>query len=222
MAEHVEPSMKYLQKFTSPLWDLIDLENYKPVSIIEAQRAGFDVVIIDMQHRAYGLMADNGQTANTTFFVLRHQSAYRQPQIADIGRVRQYDVRLQVSVDSEAIYMAVPAKQIRPGEWEAILQIMATLAAELKETPATGQQHVKGRVSYRPVGAGYAVYLFWTIVSLIVAVTMLGFGLGGLFGLTKLAETWRESNKLSGEMLLASVFFFFGALHSYTKAKKRR
>lgn len=66
MAEHVEPSMKYLQKFTSPLWDLIDLENYKPVSIIEAQRAGFDVVIIDMQHRAYGLMADNGQTANTT------------------------------------------------------------------------------------------------------------------------------------------------------------
>ncbi|MFZ6798394.1 hypothetical protein [Undibacterium sp. Di24W] len=214
MATKIAPSKEYLNKFTSPLWDLLDLENCKPLAIIEGEREDYPFIIIDMQHDELGLLAGDQRTAVSTFFILAHQKKISHP------RITQPLVDFQISADKQHIYLVSPKKKVRPGEWEVVLKKAINVADALVEAD-TDKSAKPFPATYTPVGGGAWVHAFWALMSLLFSILFLIEGFGGLLGWIKLDPSRSESFKLSIEFLVASPFAFWGALYYYQKFKKR-
>lgn len=215
MATKITPAIEYLQKFASPLWDLLDLENCKPLSIIEGERDGYSFIIIDMRHDELGLMAGDQRTAISTFFIVAHRKKIDNPCIL------QCPIGCQVSADKRHVYLVSPKKQVRPGEWENSLAKARNVADSLVEASTNTASQKPLPATYRPVGYGAVSHAFWAIVSLLFSILFFIEGIGGLLGWIRLDPSRSESLKLGLEFLLASPFAFWGALYYYKKFKKR-
>ena len=216
MATKIAPSKEYLNKFASPLWDLLDLENCKPLAIIEGEREDYPFIIIDMQHDELGLLAGDQRTAVSTFFIVAHRKKISHP------RITQPLVDFQISADKQHVYLVSPKKKVRPGEWEAILKKARNVAESLVESGTNTASEKPFPATYTPVGGGAWVQAFWALVSLLFSILFLIEGFGGLLGWIKLDPSRSESIKLSLQFLLASPFAFWGAFYYYKKFKMRR
>lgn len=220
-ATKITPEQQYLRQFPSPLWDALDLEHCTPLSVIEGKLAAHPFMIIEMRHLAHGLLAENGEMASSTFFVINHLKNH--PGL----RITQYPRQFQISADSHYVYLVSTSKKVKPGEWEFLLEqtmqvVDGLVVADAPDGPAASNvsNELPAR-TYTPVGAGRLVHAFWTVVALLFAGLSFAYGMGGLLGLTKLAPTWAETSKLGLQCLLAGLFFLFGAWISWSKYKKR-
>jgi hypothetical protein len=214
-AENVKPADDYLDKFSSPLWDLIDLENCKPLTIVEGVRGGRPFVVIEMQHLAYGLLAENGKTATSTFFIVKHLK-----QLNDKA-IKPSSNEYQVSVDRDWVYLVIPSKKIRPANWEEMLTTTVEVAATLKDHEVVPANQENPKKTYTPVGPGVIIESFWLIVYLVFAVIFLIFGLVGISGMVYLADTRNESVVLGWQSLLVSAITFGAAFLQSKKVVKR-
>lgn len=215
MATKITPTREYLKKFSSPLWDLLDLENCKPLSIIEGEREDYPFIIIDMRHNELGLMAGDQRTAISTFFILEHRKKLNQP------RITRCPAHYQVSADKRHVYLVSPKQQVRPGEWEDRLKETIDVAEGLVESSTNTTHQKPAPATYTPVGPGALSNAFWALVSLLLSILFLVEGIGGLMGWIELDPSRSESVKLGLEFLVASPFAFCGALYYYIKFKKR-
>lgn len=215
MAEQIPPSREYLQQFESPLWELLDLEDCKPLTIIEGTRAHFPFIVIEMQHAAYGPFSDNGKTTTSTFFVVRHG----QPAGAKLHTSPSQSY--QVSTDRDCVYLVIPGKKVRPGAWETMLGQACNVAMSLADHGATWDNQVTRGRSYTPAGAGVLIYACWFLISLSFAILSFVFGIGGLLGMTKLDSNKSASTSLAWQFLLFSAGAFGGAYYYYKRIKKR-
>ena len=214
-AENLKPTSDYLKKFSSPLWDLIDLEDCKPLTIVEGVREGKPFVVIEMQHLAYGLLAENGNTATSTFFIVKHLQ-----QLKD-KTIKPSPNEYQVSIDRDWVYLVLPSKKIRTGNWEEMLAKAIEIAATHKEHGAVPPNQEKQQKTYTPVGPGVIFHSLWLIVYLVFAVIFLIFGLVGISGMVHLADTRNESVVLGWESLLVSLVTFVAAFLQSKKVVKR-
>jgi hypothetical protein len=215
LAQTINPTKDYLQQFSSPLWDLLDLDDCKPLTIIEGHRGTLPFVVIDMQHAAYGPLSDNGKTAISTFFIVRHLKKLSNAVIT------QVPPGYQVSADSDCVYLVAPSKKIRPGQWESMLEKTLAMAASVSDRVAVSATQTTVRRTYTPVGAGLFINAFWFLVCLLFGVLFIIYGLGGILGMTSLSESRSESVLLGWQLLLLSAGSFFGAFLYYKKIKKR-
>ncbi|WP_395010660.1 hypothetical protein [Undibacterium sp.] len=215
MAKNIIPSREYLKQFSSPLWDLLDLENCEPLTIIEGFRENFPFVVIEMRHLAYGPLSDNGKTAISTFFIVKHLQQLTDPVIT------QYPSEYQVSADLDCVYLVLPSKKIRPGNWEAMLAKTIQVATTLKDQVGLPPNQRKQRKTYTPVGAGVLINSFWALVCLLVSVVFLICGVGSILGIIPLADIKSESVSLGWKCLLISPGAFWGASYYYERVKKR-
>ncbi|MBI3712703.1 MAG: hypothetical protein HY253_07045 [Burkholderiales bacterium] len=215
MPRKITPSKKYLEKFASPLWDLLDMENCKPLSIIEGERGDYPFIIIDMQHYEFGFFAGDQRTTVSTFFVVAHRKKINNPRIAQ--RVADF----HVSVDKQHVYLVSPGKKVSPGEWENNLKKTMNVAEDLFEASTDTASEKPSPVTYTPIGRSAVTHAFSAIVCLLFSALFLIEGLGGLFGFIELDPSRSASIKLSLEFLLASPFALFGAIYFYIRFKKR-
>lgn len=215
MARKLPPSKEYLQQFSSPLWNLLDLEDCKPLTIIEGHRGAFAFRVIEMQHSAYGPLSDNGKTAVSTFFIVKHLKELSELEITKPPH--QY----QVSADRDYVYLVAPSKKVRPSDWEQLLKLTINIAESLCVQAADRVTSASSPKTFTPVGAGILVYGFWCLVCLIFAIVSLVYGIGGILGMTRLSTTGSGSAQLGWQFLLFSAGAFWGALLYYKKIKKR-
>lgn len=215
MAQKITPSKDYLQQFSSPLWDLLDLDDCKPLTIIEGHRDTLPFIVIEMQHAAYGPLSDNGKTAISTFFIVRHLKKLSKPVITQVPH------GYQVSADGDCVYLVVPSKKVRPGEWETMLEKTLALAVSVCDQTAVSSTQTNVGRTYTPVGAGLFINAFWFLVCLVFGVLFIIYGLGAILGMTSLSESRSESVLLGWKLLLLSAGAFFGAFLYYKKIKKR-
>jgi hypothetical protein len=214
MAIEVTPSKEYLRRFSSPLWDLLDLESCKPIQIVEGERGAYGFVIIEMEHFAYGLLSDNQDRASSTFFIVTI------PESCSNRSINWYPPAYQVSVDRDYVYLVSPSKKLRPGDWERHLQLTIDVVESLDD-PAAKAFSPSNKRTFQPVGGGVATYAISGLFSLGISVLGLVVGLGGIFGLIKVHSTWVESATKGLQYLFVSAVFFLGFLHCKKKIKKR-
>lgn len=215
MATKITPTREYLKKFASPLWDLLDLDNCKPLSIIEGEREDCPFIIIDMRHDELGLLAGDQRTAISTFFIVEHRKKLNKP------RITRCPVGYQVSADQRHVYLVSSKQQVRPGEWENRLKEAMNVAGGLVETSTNTTNQKPSPATYTPVGSGAFPHAFWAFVSLLFSILFLIEGIGGLMGWIELDPSRSESVKLGLKFLVASPFAFCGAFYNYIKFKKR-
>lgn len=230
-AREVEVTGDFLEKFSNPLWNKLDLENCKALSAIEGGQDGYRFIILELEHLRFGLLAENGQRAVTTFFIVAIPGSI-------LGRqVSWHPVGCQVSTDGGYAYLARPGKRARPKEWRHLIQETIKTVESLKR-----RGEVAGRepATYRPVGAPAAVHAFWAIVAIAFALLFLGAGVGTMFGLidyradcfpnaatprcTATTTVWRgwEAFKAGGMYLMGSGFCIYGAFYFRERVRKRR
>lgn len=94
-AKEIDITPDFLKNFPDPLWNKLDLEDCKPLSAIEGVQDGYRFTIMELEHRDFGLLADNGKRAVTTFFVVAI------PEAAADCYVSWRPVGTQVSSDSK-------------------------------------------------------------------------------------------------------------------------
>lgn len=215
MAKEVNPTREYLERFSKPLWDLMDFEGCKPLKIIEGQRDKYPFIIIDMQHDAYGPLSGDQRTAVSTFFIVNHCKDFAHPSFAQRSR------RYQISVDNDYAYLVSPSKQVRPGDWEYILKILMKMADSLIDSPSDSANRSARLKTYHPVGMGVFTHAFWAIVCLIVAILLLAYGLGGILGIEAIKPAGNEPVKEGFKYLLASAMAFWGVGYYLKRMKKR-
>jgi hypothetical protein len=209
-AKEVPITSDYLQKFVSPLWDALDLEQCKPLTAVEGVQDNFPFAIIEMRHRAFGLLADNGQTAITTFFSVELPKAAGERRIA--RRLPEY----QVSADQNYVYLALPGEQIRPGKWRFLVQQTIEVARSLDSVSADADVRPPSSRTYTPVGAGVIVHAFWGIVCLGFSLLFAGYGIAIIFRIVR-----SESVGFGAQLLLAAVGAFAGAIYYLRRVRKR-
>lgn len=233
-AREVEVKHDVLKTFSNPLWGKLDLENCKALSAIEGGQDGYRFIILELEHLRFGLLAENGQRAITTFFIVAIPNS-------TLGRhVAWHPIGCQVSTDSEYVYLARPGKQVRPKEWRHLIQETIKTVESLKSRGDIAGMAQAFETTYRPVGAPAAVYAFWAVVAIALALLFIGTGVGTMFGLidyradcfpnadTPTCKTtttvWRgwEAFKAGGMYLLGASFCIFGALYSRERVRKRR
>ncbi len=232
-AREIQIPRDYLNKFSVPLWSKLDLEFCKPLSAIEGEQDGVQFTIINLQHRAYGLFADNGATDITTFFIAAIPEGIAGRHIS--WQPAGYDVW----VDTEYVYLAKPGKQARPKEWRHLIQLTIDVAKFLKSpSQMGGVLHAQDR-TYRPVGAGAFINAFWGVICLVVSVLLVGTGLGIMFGfidyrpecfpgnstssckVTVTVYKVTEAIKIGLQYVLGGAFAFWGALYYRERVRKR-
>ena len=104
MATKITPSKEYLQKFTSPLWDALDLEDCTPLMIVEGKQGTLPYMVIEMQHRAYGILSRNGATAVSTFFIVTLPDASAKQRITWYPPARRVSTSLYSSSLSDTYF----------------------------------------------------------------------------------------------------------------------
>ena len=232
-AREIEISDDYLNKFPLPLWYKLDLESCKPLSAIEGEQDGVQFAIIDLQHRAYGLFADNGATDVTTFFITAIPEGIAGRQVS------WRPVDCDVSVDKEYVYLAKPGKPVRPKEWRHLIQLTIDVGNSLESPSQTaGVLHAPER-TYRPVGGGVFINGFWGVVCLVVSVLLVGTGLGIMFGfidyrpdcapgspasvckVTMTVYRFTEAIKIGLQYVFGGAFMFLGVLYFRERVRKR-
>jgi hypothetical protein len=213
MAVKIKPSQKYLEKFSSPLWDLLDLEQCKPLLIVEGKRDGYRFIVINMEHDEYRLFrSDQGVKAVSTFFMVQVPRANGERCIVE--RPAAYEA----SVDEDFVYLARPCTKFIPSEWGEILKKTMQMAASLK----AGSNDKSSLPTYRPVGGGAFFYAFAAAMSLLASIVFLIFGIGSLLDLIHPSNTRSESLQYGWASLFCAVFMGIAFLQNQHKFQKRR
>lgn len=210
-ATEIEASAEYLRRFSSPLWDKLDLQRSVPVRIFEGRQGAHSFAVIDMRHTGYGLLFDNGRTAITTIFVVTLPRKFVHPVVT------WHPGGYQVSVDGEHVYLAATQKQVRPRDWLERIQLTIKVAQSVEE--ATAAQAASRPATYRPAGAGVLVYGFWALVCLLVAIAALVGGLAAILGF--IPPDKGSPVALLVDALFVGAFAVFGFSYHYERVKKR-
>lgn len=210
MPTQITPSPDYLRKFLAPLWQKLDLENCKPLQIVEGERDGFPFAVIELEHDAYGPLSDNRARTVSTFFVIGI------PRRPGVRRIRRCPPGWQVAVDRDHVYLGEHGKRPRPREWNGLIAMTIGVAQELDSGPPDAPSP---RV--RPAGAGAIVYGFWTAVCALVALFFFGFGLGVLVGLIKVQGGWTEVIVAGSSGLFMALVVLLVGLYPFIKLMRR-
>ena len=206
----VTPSPDYLRKFLFPLWQKLDLEDCKPLQIVEGEQDGFPFTIIEMEHVAYGLLADNGRRTVSTFFIVGI------PRRPGVRRISRHPAGFQASVDRDHVYLGEHGRRPRPREWNALLALTIGVAQELDSAPP-GQPSPR----VRPAGAGAIVYGFWTAVCALAALFFGGYGLGVLVGLFKVEGGWTEVIVVAFSAFFMTLIALLIGVYHFVKLQRR-
>ena len=232
-AREVEVTRDFLSRFFNPLWDKLDLQNCKALSAIEGGQNGYRSIILELEHLRFGLLAENGERAITTFFIVAIPESF-------LGRhVSWHPIGCQVSTDRAYAYLARPGKQVRPKEWRHLIQATIKTVESLKTSGEVAGSAQAFETTNRPVGAPTGVYAFWAVVAIAFAFLLIGTGLAIMFGIidyrpdcfpnaatprckitTAAWQGW-EAFKTGGEYLLGGGFCIFGALSCRERVRKR-
>ncbi len=234
MATKITPSKEYLQKFTSPLWESLDLEDCTPLMIVEGKQGTFSYLVIEIQHRAYGILSQNGATVVSTFFIVTL------PDASAKQRITWHPPAYQVSVDSQHVYLVVPSKKARPRDWKKLIQLTIDVANSLEsEDSETNSRHLP-RATYTSVGAGPLVNAFCGLGFLLLSLWLVVGGFSTMFGIVEYHPTCsarasgatcyltQKIYELGGSVgsgfafLVTGIFLFYGALYYYKKIRKTK
>lgn len=233
--KEIDITRDFLKNFPAPLWDKLDLEDCKPLSAIEGVQDGYRFTIMELEHLDFGLFADNGKRAVTTFFVVAI------PEAAADRYVSWRPMDTQVSSDSKYVYLARPRKQARPKEWRNQIQLTIKAVESLRGRAEMVDKAQVYEPTYRPVGAGVAINAFCAVVSFAFAVLFIGVGLAIMFGLIDYRpECFSFTNtvtsrckvtttvyrvgtalKVGGEYLLAGGLCIFGVVYYRQRVRKQ-
>lgn len=232
MATKITPSKEYLQKFTSPLWESLDLEDCTPLMIVEGKQGTFHYMVIEIQHRAYGILSRNGATVVSTFFIVTL------PDASAKQRITWHPPAYQVSVDSHHVYLVLLSKKARPRDWKKLIQLTIDVANSLESEDSETDRSYLPRATYTPIGAGPVVNAFCGLGFLVFSLLLVVGGFSSMFGIVEYHPTCsarasgascylaQKIYELGGSVgsgfafLAAGTFLFYGALYYYKKIRK--
>jgi hypothetical protein len=208
VATQVEPSAAYLERFESPLWELLDLDSCKPVTIIEGRQEGFHYTVIEMQHLSESNVVNNATNIITTFV------AIALPERVGTRHITHRPTGHEASASGRHVFLADVGRRVPPGRWRAMIASAIEVTGSLRQTQPG---HPPAR-TYDPSGS-YFGSIAVALGCLMLTVLFAGVGLGVLLGLIK-SDSSRIGMGL--ELLGCALFTLIGAAVYYDRAQKRR
>jgi hypothetical protein len=222
-----------LAGYDMPLWERLECDELKPLSVTEGVEDGYSYKVIDMRHRGFGRRGDNGATVVTTFFVVTIPETIK-------GRFVTWQPEgWDVSVDKRFVYMARVQERIRPREWRYLLQQGIKVVDSLQTTGEGGAQAKNAR-TYRPRGSGLVLNTLHAWLFLAFGVAMFVYGLAFMFGILDYRTGCRKGAteahcldtvhvysvpsalREGGKFAVGGVFLIWGAYHFRGQARRRQ
>jgi hypothetical protein len=206
----VDVGAGFLARFADPLWNRMDLEECKPRWAIEGEQDSARYMVIEIEHRSYGLMADQNIRFTTTFILAAIPATTAGRQIT------WYPPGYHAWADRDYVYLAKPNQQARPSTWQGLIAGAIRAMGSLEQRSAKAGR--KGAVArpYSAVGGGVMSHALSGVVMLGFALLMLWGSLAPLFG-------WVDPSAIEVEMvpkfLLASLVCFGGVWYFAERAR---
>jgi hypothetical protein len=207
VATQVEPTKAYLQRFESPLWELLDLDSCNPVGIVEGRQQGFAYTLIEMRHLRTGLLGGDSTTTVTTFV------AIGLPARVGTRHITHRPSGYEASATGRHVFLAEIGDRARPGEWRELIGSAIEVAQSLQQTQP-GQEPAR---TYAPSGS-YFGSIAAAVGCLLLTVAFAASGFGILLGLIE-----SDGSRIGSgfEFLGGALFTLVGAGIYFERARKR-
>lgn len=154
MAEKSIPPANYLQQFEYPIWQLAKLDRLKALAIVEGRREPYPFTILELEHRAIGLFAQQWEQQVSTIFILKLDETERSKR-----HIPQPPANLTVWADSAHLYLARLGKRTAVAEWQGLLAQAVHLANNLTVAP------VNAAAPRAALASDSKFLMFWWIVA---------------------------------------------------------
>lgn len=131
MAEKSIPPANFLQQFEHPIWQLAKLDRLKAKAIVEGRREPYSFTVLELEHRATGLFAQQWEQQVSTIFILKLDETESSKR-----HIPSPPANATAWADKGHLYLARLGKRTAVAEWQGLLAQAVQLANNLTTTPA--------------------------------------------------------------------------------------